>query len=338
MTDGLLDMLEDTINRLQERIRDSRLKDVVSVELTRLLADKPPGVRCDEYITAAAVIILKELKSELVGSDSSDRPCPGETPTPAPLDCETIVNGLLIGMHHDLLESNLQMVKALGSAIAERDYGTSEHNFRVTIYSVRLAESVKLEKDSIQALIKGSFLHDIGKIGIRDNTLLKPGQLSEAEYEDVKRHVLLGRNIIGDVRWLEDAVGVVLHHHERWDGRGYPHGLAGEDIPLNARIFTVADVFDALTSTRPYKAPLTYSETMAEMIFECGKRFDPVLFKSFTEISEELYTRLLPCGHAALEDILLKIINQYFHFSPAIDDLRDSFGSIARRDEDPSRA
>ena len=334
MTHGLLDMLEDTINKLQERIRDSRLKDVVSVELTGLLDQKPPGVRTDEYITAAAVLILKELKDELVASEKHQTVCPGEDLASNALDCETIVNGLIIGMHHDLLESNLQMVKALGSAIAERDFGTSEHNFRVTIYAVRLAEKIGLEKEGIQALIKGSFLHDVGKIGIRDKTLLKPGQLSQAEYDDVKRHVLLGRNIIEHVRWLEDAVDIVLYHHERWDGKGYPDGLAGKNIPLAARIFTVADVFDALTSSRPYKNPVSYSETMVEMSRDCGSRFDPILFKAFTELSEPLYNQLLTCSHNALEEILLKIINQYFHFSPAIEDLRESFGSIPRRSGD----
>ncbi len=324
-------MLEITIQRLQERLRDSRLKEVLSVELADLLARKPAGVRTDEYMTAAAVLILKELKTDLLDSDAAV----GATGTPAPpLDCDTIIRGLLIGMHHDLLESNLQMVKALGSAIAEKDYGTSEHNFRVTIYAVMLAELAGLDKEQIKALIKGSFLHDVGKIGVRDNTLLKPAQLSSEEFESVKKHVLYGKHIIENVRWLEDAVDVVLYHHENWDGSGYPHGLSGESIPLIARIFSLADVFDALTSTRPYKRAYSYEETMSTINKEERVRFDPSLLSEFRELSSELYRTVLPLDAHALEDHLLQIINRYFHFSPTIDELRDSFGSITRQGDD----
>ncbi len=331
-------MLETTIQSIQEKIRDSRLKEVLSAELADLLSRKPAGARADEYMAAVAILILKELKSELMKNGEVVPPSrSGETSAP-PLDCETIIKGLLIGMHHDLLESNLQMVKALGSAIAEKDYGTSEHNFRVTIYAVRLAEKTELDKEQIKALIKGSFLHDVGKIGIRDNTLLKPTQLSSEEYESVKKHVLHGRHIIENVRWLEDAIDVVLYHHENWDGSGYPHGLSGESIPLIARIFCIADVFDALTSNRPYKRAYSYEETMSTIEKEERVRFDPSLLKVFREISGELYRMVLPLDAHVLEDQLLQIINRYFHFSPTIDDLRQSFGSITRRsDETGSR-
>ncbi|UCD65083.1 MAG: HD-GYP domain-containing protein [Candidatus Zixiibacteriota bacterium] len=327
-------MLERTIERLQERIKDSHLKDVLAAELSQLLAQKPAGVRTDEYITAAAVIILKELKSRLIEESGEESPCRSEAVAPLGLDCETIINGLLIGMHHDLLESNLQMVKALGSAIAERDYGTSEHNFRVTIYAVRLGEKVNLEKQQLQALIKGSFLHDIGKIGIRDKTLLKPTGLTDREYQDVKRHVYLGRQIVQNVRWLEDAIEIIMHHHEKWDGTGYPEGLRGEDIPLIARIFSVADVFDALTSERPYKEAMPYDKAALTMRNEKGTRFDPDLLGPFLEISRDIYGEAVPQDIHSLEETVLTLINKHFQFSPTIDDLRDSFGSIARRGDD----
>ncbi|UCE23553.1 MAG: HD-GYP domain-containing protein [Candidatus Zixiibacteriota bacterium] len=315
---------------MQERIKDSRLKEILSAELTDLLATRPAAVPPDEFITAAAVLIVRELKSEMI--KNGERLTPDQTAprSPAPLDCETIINGLLIGMHHDLLESNLQMVKALGSAIAERDYGTREHNYRVTIYSVQLAEQMDLAAEQIRALIKGSFLHDIGKVGIRDKTLLKPGGLTEREYEDVKRHVSVGKQIIENVRWLEDAVDVILYHHEKWDGSGYPDGRVGEDIPLAARIFSIADVFDALTSERPYKRAVSYADTIATMTAEQNIRFDPRLLDQFVKISKDLYEKTLPMDLEELEDTVLGIINRHFQFGPTVDDLRDSFGSIAR--------
>lgn len=330
-------MLEKTLQDLQERIKDSRLKDVLAVELADLLSEKPPGVKSDEYITAAAILILRELKNELVKNNDVPPERLAESTEAPQLDCETLINGLLIGMHHDLLESNLQMVKALGSAIAERDYGTSEHNFRVTLYAVYLAEQLKLDKERIQALIKGSFLHDVGKIGIRDKTLLKPGGLTEREYDDIKRHVALGKQIITNVRWLEDAVDVILYHHENWDGTGYPEGLSGEAIPLLARIFAVSDVFDALTSERPYKQAMSYSEAVDTMAREKNVRFDPVLIEAFFEISEEAYRSITSQDVHSMEDTVLKVINRYFQFSPTIDDLRDSFGSIARREHHSGR-
>jgi len=323
-------MLEHTIRKLQERIRQSRLKDVLTEELRDLLSNIPQGVRTDEYITATAVLILKELKSELLKNDDGSMrpqpPCGGGHG----LDCETIINGLLIGMHRDLLESNLQMVKALGSAVAERDYGTSEHNLRVTLFAVKLGETAGLEKDQITALIKGSFLHDVGKIGIRDDTLLKPSSLSKKEYEDVKQHVILGKRIVRNVRWLEDAVDILLYHHENFDGSGYPSGLKGEKIPLLARVFCIADVFDALTSTRPYKPALTYDDTLTEITEKDCHRFDPRLVEYFKDVSRELYDSIVPLSTAELEENLLEVINRYFRFSPTIDDLRDSFGTMTR--------
>ena len=323
-------MLEATIRNLQERIKGSRLKEILSSELTDLLSTRPSGVPPEEFITAAAVLMVRELKSELIRNGEQLTPDQPGFCGPAPLDCETIINGLLVGMHHDLLESNLQMVKALGSAIAERDYGTREHNYRVTIYSVQLAEQMQLTTDQIRALIKGSFLHDIGKVGIRDKTLLKPGGLTEREYEDVKRHVAVGRQIIENVRWLEDAVDVILYHHEKWDGSGYPDGRAGEDIPLTARIFSIADVFDALTSQRPYKEAMSYTDTITTMTAEKNVRFDPRLLAEFVRISKDLYEKTLPMDLEQLEDTVLGIINRYFQFGPTVEDLRDSFGSIAR--------
>jgi HD-GYP domain-containing protein (c-di-GMP phosphodiesterase class II) len=188
-----------------------------------------------------------------------------------------------------LLDANLETMQVLGGAIAKRDSDTDAHNYRVTVYSVALAEAMGLPGKQIQSLIKGALLHDVGKLGIRDNVLLKPGKLDDDEFEIMKTHVNHGIDITSRANWLEDANDVVGGHHEKFGGGGYPRGLAGQDIPVNARIFAIADVFDALTSKRPYKDPFSFDETME--ILENGRdnHFDPELLDRFKPIARGLY-------------------------------------------------
>lgn len=197
--------------------------------------------------------------------------------------------GRLSNVTFDLLDANLETMQVLGSAIAKRDSDTDAHNFRVSAYSVALAEKVGLSNSQIRSLIKGALLHDVGKLGIRDNVLLKPGKLDSAEFEVMKTHVKHGMDITSRSKWLEDARDVVGGHHEKFDGAGYPWGLAGDDIPINARIFAIVDVFDALTSKRPYKDPFSFDKTME--ILDSGRdtHFDPELLDTFKSIARELY-------------------------------------------------
>jgi putative nucleotidyltransferase with HDIG domain len=197
--------------------------------------------------------------------------------------------GRLSALTFNLLDANLETMQALGSAIAKRDSDTDAHNFRVSVYAVALAEKIGLTGLQIQSLIKGALLHDVGKLGIRDNVLLKPGKLDTDEFEIMKTHVKHGMDITSRAKWLEDARDVVGGHHEKFDGAGYPKGLAGQDIPINARIFAIVDVFDALTSKRPYKDPLSFDVTME--ILEDGRdtHFDPDILDAFTSIARDLY-------------------------------------------------
>ena len=156
-----------------------------------------------------------------------------------------------------LLDSNLSLIRSLGNAVAKRDSGTDAHNYRVTLYAVALAEAMDLPKSDISDLVAGAFLHDVGKIGIPDRILLKPGTLTAGEFEVMKSHVALGLDIVADNEWLTGAALTIRHHHERFDGSGYPDGLRGDAIPRAARVFAVVDVFDALTSARVYREPMT---------------------------------------------------------------------------------
>jgi len=216
----------------------------------------------------------------------------------------------------DLLIANLQTAQALGNAIAKRDSDTDAHNYRVTLYSVRLAEAIGLDTKKMQGLIKGAFLHDVGKIGTPDNILLKPGKLSDDEFSEMKNHVGHGIDIIKNSNWLQDAEDVVLHHHEKYSGNGYAvsgdKALTGKEIPLTARIFAIADVFDALTSRRPYKEPFDFETTMAEMEKNVGSHFDPELFNSFKIIAESLYDTLANREDELPKEMLKEIVQLYF--------------------------
>jgi len=188
-----------------------------------------------------------------------------------------------------LLDSNLEILQVLGGAIAKRDSDTDAHNYRVSVYSVCLAEAIDLPRKQIRSLIKGSLLHDVGKLGIRDNILLKPGKLDAEEFAVMKTHVEHGLEITARASWLQDAQPVVGGHHEKFDGAGYPEGLRGEDIPLAARIFAITDVFDALTSRRPYKDPMSFTESMQILESGRGSHFDPTLIDAFRVIARGLY-------------------------------------------------
>lgn len=211
-----------------------------------------------------------------------------------------------------LLDANLATLATLGSAVAQRDSDTNAHNYRVTLYSVRLAEEAGLPPPTVRTLIKGAFLHDVGKIGIPDRILLKPGRLDDAEFTIMKTHVEHGRDIVSRSSWLQDALDVVCAHHEQVGGRGYPRGLTGEDIPITARIFAIADVFDALTSRRPYKEPWPFEKAMAALAEGKGTHFDPELVDTFGRIARPLYDRW--GGTDDVPEAELKIImDDYFN-------------------------
>jgi HD-GYP domain-containing protein (c-di-GMP phosphodiesterase class II) len=221
-------------------------------------------------------------------------------------------------MSRQLLDANLETIQLLGSAIAKRDSDTDIHNYRVSIYSVRLGEKLGLTKSEMQSLIKGAFLHDVGKLGIRDNILLKPGRLDKDEFEEMKTHVQHGMDIVARSSWLQDAEEVVGHHHQKFDGSGYFGGKQGKDIPLNARIFAIADVFDALTSKRPYKEPMSFDKAMSILEEGSGSHFDPDVLQAFQEIAHALYEKYGRGDDDRARQDLENIIEEYFRQDAAL--------------------
>jgi len=190
-----------------------------------------------------------------------------------------------------LLESAYrETVSALATALGTKDTGTRQHSQRVQRYALELAAVIDPELAADPALEYGFLLHDIGKIGVPDQILLKPSPLSEAEWRLMKAHTLLGAQMIGGVNFLQDAgVQVVRSHHERWDGSGYPDGLAGGEIPIGARIFAVADAVDAITNHRPYREARSWRDCRREIVAQKGKQFDPAVVDAFCDREHVLH-------------------------------------------------
>ena len=225
----------------------------------------------------------------------------------------TSLLGRVTSLSAKLFDANLEVLTVLGSAIAKRDSDTDAHNYRVTIISVKLAEKVGLSTDTIQRLIKGAFLHDVGKIGIADGILHKPGRLTDDEFTVMQRHVSLGLDIVNKAEWIREGMDIVGCHHEKYDGSGYHQGLTGKQIPETARIFAIADVFDALTSQRPYKEPFSFEKTMEILQEGRGSHFDPDYIDAFATISSTLYNTYAGREDDALKSELDAIIKKYFY-------------------------
>lgn len=212
----------------------------------------------------------------------------------------------------EVLDSHISMMEALGRAIAKRDSDTGAHNYRVAWMAALIAEKMGISGSAMQALIAGSFLHDVGKIGIPDAILLKPGKLDEAEFAVMRTHVAQGEQIVTGMGWLDGANAVVAAHHEKWNGSGYPRQLAGSDIPLSARIFAVADVFDALCSKRPYKEPMSFDAAMSILDKDTGSHFDPGVMAVFKPMARSIFDQLADSSEAQARQLLQDRVRQHF--------------------------
>jgi HD-GYP domain-containing protein (c-di-GMP phosphodiesterase class II) len=190
-------------------------------------------------------------------------------------------------LYEDLEMSYFSTVKALARAIEVKDPYTYGHSERVTEYAIAIAGKMRLEEWEMRNIKYAAALHDIGKLGIAMHILNKPGALSEEEFIHVKTHPQMGDSIIEPVSFLREPRSIILHHHERYDGKGYPDGIMGEEIPLGARILAVADAFEAMMSDRPYRKALALSEAVKEIKINSGTQFDPVIVAAFVSALEE---------------------------------------------------
>ncbi len=185
-----------------------------------------------------------------------------------------------------LQETYRATLETLGAALDSRDVGTEAHSRRVHGYAIATAREYGVPDEELADLAHGVLLHDIGKIGIPDAILLKPGPLTAEEWAVMRRHPEIGKRLIENIPFLKGAVPVVYCHHERWDGSGYPQGLRGEEIPLGARIFAVVDAFDAMTSDRPYSNAISFATARTEIRRSAGTHFDPSVVDAFLRVPE----------------------------------------------------
>ncbi len=223
-----------------------------------------------------------------------------------------LLNRETIAFSRRVIKGNTELMAVLGSAVAKRDSDTNSHNYRVTLYAVALAEAAGVPVGSMRELIAGAFLHDVGKIGISDSILLKPGRLTPEEFDVMKSHVTLGVDILQNASWLTIARDVVEYHHEKFDGSGYSQGLKGTGIPLIARIFAIVDVFDALTSQRPYKEAMPLQQALEIIRKDSGTHFDPQLAGIFTAIARQQYAYVTSATEEQMESRLQLLLEKYF--------------------------
>lgn len=191
------------------------------------------------------------------------------------------------------IDDTARTLFALSEAVSQRDHHTAGHNQRLAWFSVTLGMAMNLDEQSLQTLYRGGYLHDVGKVGIPDAILLKPGKLTEDEWVTMRSHTVCGEAICRHLKALEPVLPVIRHHHERYDGSGYPDGLRGEEIPLLARILQVTDIYDALTSPRPYKPAYSREKALQILKEETDRGWrDPEIVKMFFRLHEEVFTKV----------------------------------------------
>jgi diguanylate cyclase (GGDEF)-like protein len=200
----------------------------------------------------------------------------------------------IMGLRHKLdritLRANQNLIEAIfafAKAIELRDHYTGEHVEKTVLYATKLGRSLKLSTEEIEDLRQAAILHDLGKLGISDKILLKNSKLTDSEYTQIKKHPQIAADILRPIHFLRSVIPYILYHHERWDGRGYPSGLKGELIPVGARIIAIADVFQALTSNRPYRKAFTKDEAVKIMKEGAGSQFDPKIVRVFLKLINE---------------------------------------------------
>ncbi len=277
------DIVESTKVRLGERVSGRVAASGQPVLIKGQEGDDTDSSLCVPLLANRQVLGVLNIRTKTDGSDFTQQDLELATQL-ANIAAAAIENAEL----HDQLQSLfLSTVSALANSIDARDPYTKGHSERVTAYAVMIAEGLDLSADELELLRYAGLLHDIGKIRIRDHILHKPGRLTDPEFDEMKKHPEYGVEIMQPVAAFKHILPAMLHHHERFDGRGYPHGLAGDDIPLTARILCVADCFDAMTSDRPYRKGMPVADAVAELAKNKRTQFDPRLVDIFLNVVDQ---------------------------------------------------
>jgi putative nucleotidyltransferase with HDIG domain len=186
-----------------------------------------------------------------------------------------------------LEESNLELLETLGAVIDAYDVYTYGHSTQVAVYAGAIAEKMNLSPKEQAVVVRAALVHDIGKVGIVDSITAKTGRLTDEEYNVMRRHPAIGAQIVGQMKGLQELTPLVRHHHERWDGGGYPDGLEGAEIPLGARILALADTLDAMFSDRPYRSTRSFREVVEEIVCSSGEQYDSDVVEAFLVLAKE---------------------------------------------------
>ena len=282
----------DRSSNLLARVAQSG-QPLISQDAARLNLN-PQNIIVRKYQPQAIVILPLTAQGRVIGILAADRPEEGnESVTSMDRDyLGVFANQVALAienarMYRDLRESFLSTVKSLAQALEAKDPYTRGHSERVTTYAVRLATRLKMPAEEVEMLQRLGMLHDVGKIALDRQILNKPGKLSGEDLEMVRQHPIWGESIIEPMKLSQREKAIVRHHHERYDGRGYPDGLAGEAIPLPARVVSVADAFDAMTSDRPYRNAMGLRDALMELERGAGGQFDGQVVKAFTTMVRE---------------------------------------------------
>ncbi len=212
------------------------------------------------------------------------------------LNIENVV--LYESVYDNLLETLMALVKTLEA----KDPYTQQHSKRVTFYTVETAIKLGCSDEMIETLKFAGYLHDIGKVGVRDTVLLKEGKLTDEEFKEIMKHPVIGEEIVQHLELLPEERGIIRSHHERWDGKGYPDGLKGEEIPFLARVLAVSDAYDAMTSSRPYRKAMPHENAMEELFKYKGIQFDGDVVDAFSSIIDEARERVKKIGEGVLNE------------------------------------
>jgi len=250
------------------------------------------------FVTRSLMTVPLVLEDKSIGAIQAVNKRGGQRFNQEDLDLfRAIADSAALAVNNAQLVAELQnsydlTLDALSAALDLRDRETEGHSRRVVEYTTRLANQIGLDKETIKSIRRGALIHDIGKIGVPDAVLHKPGSLNEEETIIIKRHPQAGYNMLAGIPYLREEIQIVLGHQEKWDGTGYPSGLRGEEITLGARLFAIADTFDALTSDRPYRKGRSYDVARQLIAEESGKQFDPQAVAAFMAVPAEEWPQI----------------------------------------------
>lgn len=208
------------------------------------------------------------------------------------------INNELLNSKKQLESAYLESIETLRFTVEAKDTYTRGHSDRVAAYSVLIGQKLGLSQEEIRTLRIGGMFHDIGKVGISDNILQKNGKLTKEEYDEIKKHPVIGKTILSNAAIFKDIIPIVLYHHERYDGKGYPYGLSDKDIPFLARIVAVADAFDAMTTKRSYRPEMEIKHVRQEIKSKIGTQFDPVVATTFLDILNNDFNLIKEIQHS----------------------------------------